>query len=507
MRRGYFAFSATVGALAAALIATGVAQIAEVSQGDSNSAAVAPKDVGIVSQQEGFDGVTAPAFPASWTPAIAPAADPALWVTTTTASDTAPNNAFGGDPAHITDNTLTKANLFGDPVANRRAVAFRNFFNLEDAFDGGVLEISIPTVNGGAFTDIVAAGGRFVNNGYNGTISANFQNPLAGRPAWTGNSATYVRSVAILPDAHVGQSFMLRWRLGSDITIGAAGWHIDEYRLIRWPHWNGDVSYDAKTDRTIFRSSTGTWYTAINGGAATTTVWGTVNDIDVPGDFDGDGKMDICVFRPSTGTWYIIQSSNGSVRIQAWGAAGDIPLAGDFDSDGKDDLVVYRNGSWFTFKSGGGTAFLGWGGAGDQPLLADFDGDGTPDPTVFRPSNGFWYSLDSTLGGRAFGWGQNGDIPVPDDRDGDGKADYTVWRPSTGQWFVSNSLNGSSTVLTWGVVGDVPVFGDFDGDGRADFNVWRPGGGHWFTLFARGGSADVSWGSAGDSPIGRRPGS
>ena len=47
-------------------------------------------------------------------------------------------------------------------------VSFRNNFNLESTFDGGVLEISI---NGGAFSDIVAAGGSFVSGGYTSTIS------------------------------------------------------------------------------------------------------------------------------------------------------------------------------------------------------------------------------------------------------------------------------------------------------------------------------------------------
>ena len=45
---------------------------------------------------------------------------------------------------------------------------------METGFDGGVLEISI---GGGAFQDILAAGGTFGVGGYNGTISVNFGSP------------------------------------------------------------------------------------------------------------------------------------------------------------------------------------------------------------------------------------------------------------------------------------------------------------------------------------------
>ena len=43
-----------------------------------------------------------------------------------------------------------------------------------------MLEISI---GGGAFQDILAAGGSFVTGGYNVTISTCCSNPIAGRPS------------------------------------------------------------------------------------------------------------------------------------------------------------------------------------------------------------------------------------------------------------------------------------------------------------------------------------
>ena len=49
---------------------------------------------------------------------------------------------------------------------------------------GAVLEISI---DGGAFADIIDAGGSFVTGGYGNTISDATDSPIGGRPAWTGD--------------------------------------------------------------------------------------------------------------------------------------------------------------------------------------------------------------------------------------------------------------------------------------------------------------------------------
>ena len=269
-----------------------------------------------------------------------------------------------------------------------------------------------------------------------------------------------------------------------------------------------DVDCDGKSDRTVFRPSTGGWFTALSGGGATSTSWGAAEDVDVAGDYDGDGRTDVAVWRPSTGTWFIARSSDRSVGLVPWGTGGDIPLAGDVDGDGKDDLVIWRptNGAWFVNASTAGTMAAGWGTTGDQPLLADWDGDGRTDFTIWRPATGTWHIVKSTGGTTTFQWGAPGDVPVAADFDGDGKADAGIFRPSTGSWFVSLSTGGA-TVVAWGAAGDIPVVGDQDGDGRADFIVWRPNAGVWFTLFATGGSSEVGWGTAGDRPTGRLPGS
>jgi hypothetical protein len=106
---------------------------------------------------------------------------------------------------------------------------FRNNYTLQDAFDGGVLEVSI---DGGAFTDILAAGGTFVTGGYTHTIGTAFGSPIAGRMAWSGNSGGYIDSVVNLGPNVSGRTIKLRFRLGTDQAVGVAGWRIDTITVV-----------------------------------------------------------------------------------------------------------------------------------------------------------------------------------------------------------------------------------------------------------------------------------
>lgn len=171
---------------------------------------------------ENFDAVTAPALPAGWA-STGSGAEPA-WVTSTTNPFSVPNAAFAPNTstAGVTELVSPSIHINGTPAQ----VSFRNAFNVENGFDGGVLEISI---NGGPYQDILTAGGSFVSGGYTGTMSAGTQNPLTGRSGWTGLSGgttaapAYINSVVNLPAAAVGQNIQLKWRMGSDELIAAAG--------------------------------------------------------------------------------------------------------------------------------------------------------------------------------------------------------------------------------------------------------------------------------------------
>jgi hypothetical protein len=180
----------------------------------------------VVPCAENFDMVTPPALPAGWSATVAATCvNTARWVTVSTTSDTAPNSAFVNDPNCISDERLDSKPF---PIVSATAqLTFRRNNNLESGFDGMVLEISNPAVNAGAFQDIITAGGSFVTGGYNATISVNFGSPIAGRMAWSGNSAGFVTTTVNLPANANGQSIVLRWRRGSDSSVSGVGAFID----------------------------------------------------------------------------------------------------------------------------------------------------------------------------------------------------------------------------------------------------------------------------------------
>ncbi len=166
---------------------------------------------------ESFDAVVPPALPAGWT---------ASGGFTTAGSEAVsqPNRAFCPAPA-TTSNSFLNSPTY--EVANPFQVRFQHRFATEATFDGGILEVSY---DGGAFVDVLTAGGTFVEGGYSDRLVTAGSNPLAGKRAWTGSSGGFIRTVVNLP-APPGGEVRIAFHFGTDGGQGGDGWSIDDFQL------------------------------------------------------------------------------------------------------------------------------------------------------------------------------------------------------------------------------------------------------------------------------------
>jgi len=411
------------------------------------------------------------------------------------------NTPVGQIPAYNIPPTNPYANTAGaDEIY---AIGMRNPYRF--SFDrGGTNQLWVGDVGQDAIeeVDIITLGGNYGWRVYEGTQCTNLE-PANCVPANYLPPVFEYTSGGGSPRCSVTGGHVYR---GPRRTFGAAAYIYADYctgEIFQWFNSAQTLRLDTPRNLSAFgEDEAGELY-------MTGLFSGTLEKIvraQASADFDGDTRTDLSVFRPTTGAWYSANSSNGAVKIQGFGVNGDIPTAEDYDGDYISDIGVFRpsNGQWYFIRSSDSTVgIVPFGTNGDVPVAADYDGDAKADIAVFRPSSGTWYVLP-TLSGPAYQlpFGLNGDTPVVGDYDGDGKFDIAVWRGSTGVWYRIGSANGSVTAIQWGVNGDVPAQGDFDGDSRTDLAVFRPSSGQWFILRSSSGSASIiPWGTSGDVPV------
>lgn len=158
---------------------------------------------------------------------VAPTCNPGGcgWASVTAAAHGGARSAFVPDLSDITDQQLTLTTAISIPAnAAAPTLTFWHRFDLEDQFDGGVLETSIN--NGSSWQD---AGANIIAGGYNGMIGSDVMSPIAGRMAWTGNpnGTDFVQvTVNLLP--YSGQSLRIRFRMASDNSAASTGWWVDD---------------------------------------------------------------------------------------------------------------------------------------------------------------------------------------------------------------------------------------------------------------------------------------
>lgn len=147
----------------------------------------------------------------------------------TTQASSPTRSWWGPDVASVTDFALTSPTI-AIPAATAAPVTleFQHWRNLEPrtaggCYDGGTLEVA---VNGGAFAAVPV--GQLLTDPYTGAITT-ATNPLNGRQAWCG-VVPFTRAVVNLAP-YAGQNAQFRFRVGSDDSVGAAGWFIDDVKV------------------------------------------------------------------------------------------------------------------------------------------------------------------------------------------------------------------------------------------------------------------------------------
>ena len=112
----------------------------------------------------------------------------------------------------------------GEPTPMPERSAKRNNTPFDIYYDGGVVEYS---TDGVAFNDL---GSFFTSSGYDGVLTLESDNPLAGQSAFVGLSGdypVYIEETADLSSL-ASQTVWLRFRMGSDSLVSALGWNVDD---------------------------------------------------------------------------------------------------------------------------------------------------------------------------------------------------------------------------------------------------------------------------------------
>jgi hypothetical protein len=179
---------------------------------------------------ENFDGVVTPALPKGWEASTI--GYPFSWVTSTTGADSPPNAVVLNEFFNNYQDSDCRLDSPPIPISSAYTkVKFRHKYNFYPGADGGLLEVSSPNINGGAFTDIIdpAVGGSFVTGGYDSIFA--IPSLMAGRPAWGYGSGGYLTTVANLGPHVEGQTVRLRFRFIVDFAGPGNGWTIDSFSV------------------------------------------------------------------------------------------------------------------------------------------------------------------------------------------------------------------------------------------------------------------------------------
>lgn len=153
------------------------------------------------------------------------ATGPDTWIINTDLPASPTHSWFAQDIDDFSDQRLTSPVINVPDTLNAPVLRFQIERDIEDStggcFDGGILEASI---DGGAFVQVPDS--ALITDPYNGVVSDAWGNPIAGQMAWC-DAQPYTASLVDI-SAYAGHDVQFRFRLATDTSVGAPGWHIDD---------------------------------------------------------------------------------------------------------------------------------------------------------------------------------------------------------------------------------------------------------------------------------------
>lgn len=150
------------------------------------------------------------------------------WALATSNPHSPVQHYHANDVAAVSDQRLASPAVVIPTGENPVTLKFWHVPNLEpsgttNCYDGGILEAS---TNGGTTWTQVPNANLLVGPYRSGTVSGSFSNPLAGLQAWCGVTS-YMNTIADVSSL-AGTTAQFRWRLGTDTSVSAPGWDVDD---------------------------------------------------------------------------------------------------------------------------------------------------------------------------------------------------------------------------------------------------------------------------------------
>ncbi|MGB1039082.1 MAG: T9SS type A sorting domain-containing protein, partial [Bacteroidia bacterium] len=244
------------------------------------------------------------------------------WELSTTRSKSGSSSWFVSNEATRSDYYLTDT-LVLDTI-NSPVFSFWHWYNTEESWDGGVVEIR----DGGAWSD---AKPYFVKNGYNRTIAENDMSAISQREAFSGNSGQFIQSKLDLQE-FAGKSIEIRFRFSSDAAASEEGWYLDDFRLEDAVTTTNNVYASYEQTRT-------------SQSLVSTTIYGEVkpDNVGVP-EFE---KLSTRVYpNPASDVLIIEDSSNEKFSYELLNMEGKVLLSGSSDGIEKINVKNFASGHY-----------------------------------------------------------------------------------------------------------------------------------------------------------------